>query len=210
MKKITISVIVIAAVGFAPLVANASPQGRLSQTINAGVLSTDIVDASNASVTSPSFGMSTASVSTSCQTITGTYGSATQRVAVDNPGAATAGWTLSIAATGGDAAQWTSGGNTYAYNNPAAAGCTGGQLTLNPAAATLAVNGSSTITGVTKGTSAAFASGTVSSVTLMTASAASDDIWNGYLTGIGVSQVIPAETPAGTYVLDLTQTLVAS
>jgi hypothetical protein len=53
-------------------------------------------------------------------------------------------------------------------------------------------------------------SGTTNSITLLTAAASSDDIWNGYLTGIGLSQKVPPSKPAGTYVLDLTQTVTAS
>lgn len=188
----------------------ASTQGRLNQVIGAGVLSTDIIDGSGVTVASPSFNMTATSVSSMCQTITGTYGSSTQRVSVDNPGGANAGWVLSIAATGGVGATWTSGANTYSYNTAAGSGCTSGQMTLNPAAATLSLTNGSTATGVTQGTSTAFVSGTTNSITLMTAAAASDDVWNGYLTGIGVSQKIPAAKPAGTYVIDLTQTVVAN
>ena len=193
-----------------PAIVGASPQGRLNQTINAGVLSTDIIDAGGTPVTSPSFNMAATSIQTTCQTITGTYGSSTQRVAVNNPGGANAGWTLAITATGGASAQWVSGGNQYSYNTAAGTGCTSGQMTLNPVAATLGLDGSSTATGVTKGAQASFVNGTTNSITLMTADASSQDIWSGYLTGIGVSQKIPASTPAGTYVIDLTQTVAAT
>lgn len=193
-----------------PAIAFASPQGRLSQVINAGTLSTDIVDGAGVSVASPAFSMTSTSVKTTCQTITGTYGDTGQRVSVDNPGGANAGWNLTIAATGGPTATWTNGAATYKFNDTAGTGCTAGQLTLNPSVATLGLNGTSTSTGVTKGSSASFVSGSVDSITLMSASAASEDIWNGYLTGIGVSQKIPASTPAGTYTIDLTQTVTAS
>ncbi len=211
MKKRAILAVVIAALVVAvPAVTFASPQGRLSQVINAGTLSTDIVDGAGASVASPAFSMTATSVKTTCQTITGTYGDTNQRVAVDNPGGANAGWNLTIAATGGPTATWTNGSTTYKFNDAAGSGCTNGQLTLNPSVATLGLNGASTNTGVTKGSSASFVSGTADSLTLMSASASSDDIWNGYLTGIGVSQKIPASTPAGTYTIDLTQTVTAS
>lgn len=175
---------------------------QLSQSITAGTLSTSIRDASNAVVASPSFSMGSVTVSTNAQTATGTWGSNTQRISVDNPGGANAGWTLTIAATGGGSATWTSGGNTYAFNGNA----TTGQLTVNPAAATLtAVTG--TTTGITKGSSAAFSG--VTPITLLTAAANSDDIWNGYITNVGISQAIPASQPAGTYTFDLTQTVTA-
>lgn len=176
----------------------------LSQTLTAGTLSTSIRDGSGNVVASPSFSLNSVAVSTSAQTATGTWGSDTQRITVDNPGAASSGWTLTLAATGGGAATWTSGGNTYAFNGNS----TTGQLTIDPSVATLTPSTESTSTGITKGTSAAFTGATP--ITLLTASGSSDDIWNGYITGVGVSQIIPASTPAGTYTIDLTQTVAAN
>ena len=209
MKKALIGAVVFV-LAILPVAVNASPQGKLNQVIGAGTISTDIVDGGGTTVASPSFNMSTTNVSTGCQTITGSYGSATQRVSVDNPGGANAGWTLAIAATSGPTAKWVDGAKNYSFNNPAGSGCTGGQMTLDPAAATLNLNGGSTATGVTKGTSTSFVSGTTDAITLMSASAASEDIWSGYLSGIGVSQKIPPSTAGGTYTIDLTQTVTAS
>lgn len=173
---------------------------ELTQSIAAGVLITDFRDASNVIVGSPSFAMSTATVSTEQQTITGTFGSNAQRISVDNPGGANGGWTLTIAASN-VADLWTSGGNTYDFNGSAA----NGQLTLNPAVATL-TSRVGTSTNVSLGTSTAFNSGVVDAVTLLTAGSGADDVWNGYLTGVGVSQTIPAAKPVGSYSLNLVQT----
>ncbi|MEP6710584.1 MAG: hypothetical protein ABJA64_02610 [Candidatus Saccharibacteria bacterium] len=208
MKKIKIILgILVATILLTPVLAYASPTGRLNQSITSGTLSTDIRDASYVTVGSPSFNMTAATVSNACQTITGTYGDNAQRVYVDNPGGANNGFTLAIASTAGSGALWTSGGNTYDFDDAAGGGCTNGQLTLDPSVSTLGLDGSSTSTGITKGTATAFLSN--SSITLLNAAAGSDDIWRGYLTGIGVSQKIPASKPAGTYVLDLTQTVTA-
>lgn len=173
----------------------------LTQAINSGAVSTDFRDAANAVVASPSFPLNAATVSTQQQSITGIFGSSTQRISVDNPGNA-GGWSLAIAATAGDTALWTSGGNTYDFNGTAAAG----RLTLDPSVGTITVTGPSTMTGVTKGTSTAFTTG---AITLMSASASSDDVWNGYLTGVGITQTIPAFQPTGAYTLSLTQTVTA-
>lgn len=174
---------------------------QLSQQISNGVLSTDIRNSSNGVVASPSFAMGAASVSTSSQTVTGTFGTPTARISVDNPGGANDGWTLSLNATTPATTKWTSGSNNYDYKGTAATG----QLTVNPAAATITATVGSNATGLTKGASTAFSSTTP--ITLLTAAAASDDIWNGYLTGVGLSQTIPAAQAAGTYTLDLTQTV---
>ena len=149
---------------------------ELSQTINAGVLSTDIRDTGDSVVTNPTFAMNATTASTSAQTTTGTFGANDKRIAVDN--------------------------NTYQYNGNA----TTGQLTVNPAAGTLtSMIGAST--GITLGSQAAF-SGT-SPVTLISAAAGSDDVWRGYVTGVGLSQAIPAGQAAGTYTLPMTQTVAA-
>lgn len=189
---------------------NASPIGRLNQTIGAGVLSTDIVDTNNAPVANPSFGMSSTNISSGCQTSTGSYGSASQRVAVDNPGGANGGWSLVIALTGGPGSDWTSGSNTFKADDPTDSGCALGQLTLDPSDSTLSLIGASSSTGVTQGSQASFSNGLNDSITLLNAAASSDDIWSGYLTDIGVSQTIPAQTPAGSYTIDLTQTVTAT
>lgn len=175
---------------------------ELSQTINAGVLSTDIRDTGNSVVTNPTFAMNATTASTSAQTTTGTFGANDKRIAVDNPGGANNGWTLTLNATTPGTGKWTSGSNTYQYNGNA----TTGQLTVNPAAGTLtSMIGAST--GIALGSQAAF-SGT-SPVTLISAAAGSDDVWRGYVTGVGLSQAIPAGQAAGTYTLPMTQTVAA-
>lgn len=172
----------------------------LSQTITAGTISTDVRDGSNVLVGSPSFSMNSATLSTSQQTVTGTFGTASQRISVDNPGGANNGWTLALNATTPGTGTWTSGGNNYAYNGNA----TTGQLTVDPTAGTLTAR-SGTTTSITKGTSASFTGS--SPITLLSAASGSDDIWNGYITGIGLSQAVPANQPAGTYTISMTQTL---
>lgn len=174
----------------------------LSQSITAGTLSTDVRNGSNVVVGSPSFSMASRNVSTSQQTSTGSFGDASQRISVDNPGGANNGFSLTLNATVPDTGTWTSGGNTYAYNGTAATG----QLTVDPSVSTWTAN-VGTITSITKGTSSAFSGSTP--ITIATTSAALEDIWNGYVTGVGLSQTIPANTPVGTYTISMTQTVTA-
>ena len=190
--------------------AQALNQTELTQIISAGTLSTDVVDASNNPVGAPAISLNTVSTSTSSQTTTATYGDNAQRVYVNNPGAALNNWNLTVAATSGNTATWVDGAKTFDFNDAAGGGATNGQLTLNPAAATVNLIGSSTNTGITKGASASFVQGTVDTITLMSADASSQDVWAGYLTGIGVSQKIPAGQAPGTYKLNLTQTVTGS
>ncbi len=203
--KVAVTLAALTSIVAAAPAANAAltASSQLSQEVTAGVLSTSIRDASNVVVASPSFTMSSVTASTAVQTSTGTFGSNTQRITVDNP-TGTATWVLSLGATGGSSATWTSGANSYAFNGTG----TTGQLTINPAAATLTPANGNTATGITKGTSATFTGATP--INLLTAGSTADKIWNGYITGVGVSQVIPANQPLGTYTIDLTQTVAAS
>jgi hypothetical protein len=202
---------------------SAANNSTFNQTINAGVLSTDILDASGVTVASPSVSMTAKNLSFTCLTggsaSTGIFGTNTQRVYVINPGGANSGWTLTLAATSGPTALWTSGGNTFDFNDAGTSGCSdgvdtdtkAGQLTVDPSVSTLTTDcASCVVTNVTKGSSTAYVEGTTNSVTLLNAAAASDDVWRGYITDATLSQTIPAETPPGAYTLNMTLTATAS
>lgn len=200
---------------------NAANDADLTQTITAGTLTTDIRDASRVSVADPSFALGSTSFSYDCQTTTGTIGSGSQRLYVDNPDAADNGWTLTAAATSGATTLWQNVGSTqnFDFNDPTSSGCTdggdadskGGQLTLDPAASTLTTDCASCNTAnITKGTSTAYNQGTTDSITILNAAAGSSDIGRWYLTGIGLSQTIPGEQPVDSYTLNLTVTVTAS
>lgn len=205
--KLTGAVVAVVAViaGTSTAYAALTDSTNLSQSITSGTLSTFIGDTSGAEVTSPSVPFAARTVSNGLQTSTGTLGTNTERIYVDNPGAVTGsnGWTVTFAATGGPTAAWTSGGNTYPFNGAAAAN---GQLTVNPSTGTITAEVGGT-TGITLGSSATFSGGSNTPVTLLNAASSADDINKVYLIGVSLSQTIPASTPAGTYSLDFTQTL---
>ena len=206
ISKIIAAFALVAGVALLPSAAFAQ-SSDVTQVINPGVLTSAILNASGTPVASPVFGMSATNFSFSCQTATGTLGSDSQRLYVLNP-SATNGvdetWALQLSASG----SWTSGANSYAYNNPAGAGCTGGQLTVNPSVGTVFDDCTSTACQnavITRGTSTAMSGATP--VTIMN-SAATDSVYRGYITGVSLSQAIPAEQPAGSYSLDVTLTAV--
>jgi hypothetical protein len=208
IKKIALGVFSFFAVTVIAATPTFAQAANVTQQINGGSLSAAVLDASRVTVASPSFGMSAGGYSFNCQTVTVTLGSNTQRLYVLNPSATTSGqaWNLSFAATG----PWTSGSNTYAYNQAAGSGCTSGQLTVNPAAGVVTADCTSTAcTGatITKGSSAAMTGSTA--VTLLSAPVGTT-IWRGYVTGVGLSQQIPAEQVAGSYTLPVTLTATAS
>jgi len=194
----------------------------LTQIINSGTLTTDIVDASYVPVSSPSLAMSAKNFSFSCQSSTGTLGTATQQLYVQNPDAADGGWTLTIAATSGPTSFWHSNSSSasYDYNDSTSSGCTdgddtdslAGQMTIDASSGTLAKGNcaSCTVTNITKGSQASFAESSVNSITLLNAAPGSDDIGDWKLTGVGISQTIPPEQPAASdYSINLTITVAA-
>lgn len=202
---IAVSTIAIIAFSISSAYAQTTTDSEVTQSITNGVISTSIRDESGVIVPTPTFAMSAVVVSTSQQTSTGTFGSNSQRITVDNPnGSLTGGaWTLALNATIPNVSGWTSGSDTYAYNGATA---TAGQLTVDPSDGTLtAVTGG--VTGVSLGTQSTFSGSTP--ISLVVASSAAASIWNGYVTGVGLSQTIPPSQPAGSYTLDMTQTVTA-
>ncbi len=196
-----------------------SATSSFTQTINPGTLSVDIVNSGYTTVGSPSVAMGAVTFSFNCQTSAGTLGSDSQRIYVANPDAADSGWVVSLAASGLDEV-WTSAGTPFDFNDPTGSGCTdgadtdstGGQMTVNPASSTLAVGqcASCATSNITKGSEASFSS-TTPSITVLTGAAGSNDIGDWRLTGVSISQKIPAEQPAASdYALSLTLSIVAS
>lgn len=180
-------------------------------------LGVDIVDASDASVASPTLSFTSVNASPSCQTSTATLGAASQKIRLRNF-TSTPGWTLSIAATNGTTSTWTSGLDTYDYNDPSGSGCTSGtdgdglagQLSINPSVSTVTPDSTCLATNLTKGSSSAFSSGITSSITLLSASTSASYDCYFDMTGIALSQTIPSTVMPGSYSLNLTLTAVAN
>lgn len=189
-------------------------------TVTAAALTADIVNASYVTVGSPAMAMNNSTFSFPCHAVTGSFGTASQQIYVNNNDGADSGWVLTLAAQA-TTDVWDSAGTDYDFNDPTGSGCTdgadadsvGGQMTVDPSAATLAVGqcGSCTTSSVTKGASSAFNEGTTNSITLLTAAAGSDDIGDWTLQGVGISQMIPAEQPiASDYDINMVLTVTAS
>lgn len=177
-----------------------------SPTLNA-----DIVDASGNPVANPSVSVTSLVHSFACQTATGTLGTSSQKMRVTNTSDSPA-WSLTLAASGGPTSVWTNGTTNYSFNNPAGnpAGCSGGQLSVNPSLGTITPSTGCSASGVNLGASSAFASGATDAVTIASASspAAIDCTWD--ITGVGLSQKVPPNQANGNYSINLTLTLTAS
>lgn len=181
-----------------------------------GTLTADIVDSGGTPVSSPTFAMGSKAFDWASQTSTGTFGVSSEKIRVDNS-TGSAQWVLSIAASN-TTDLWTDGTHNYDFNDPTAgagdggdADSYGGQMTVNPSVSTITPQSGCSTTGLTKGTSTAFNEGTTDSITLVTAgaTAATSCYWD--ITGVGISQTIPAEQNASSgYNIDIVVSVVAS
>jgi hypothetical protein len=201
-------------------IAFAASTSNFQQEITAGTLSVDITDSSYVTVGSPSVTLGATAFSFSCQTTTGTFGTASQQIYIQNPDASDNGFTVSLAASAATAV-WDSAGTDFDFNDPTSSGCTdggdpdslGGQMTVDPSGATLSDGACATCTttGVSLGSSNAFNQGTTDSITLVTAASGSDDIGDWYVRDIDISQTIPAEQPAAAdYDINMTLSILTS
>ena len=173
----------------------------LSITINAGSLDVDIVDASGDTVADPGVAMSVITFGFEEGSSTGTMGSSVEKIRVYNPTAIST-WSLSLAATSGATALWsTSGSETMDYNQDG-----GAQMTIDPSGGTIISHLGNTA-NISLGSSTAFVQGTTDSITLATAAAAASTYDYFDITGISLSQVVPAEQEVAAYTLNMTLTV---
>lgn len=182
-------------------------------------LSTDIVNNAGSSISNPTVSMPAMTSSFSCNTVNGSLGTANEKIRVQNYSASPP-WSLSIAPTNGNASKWSTGTSDYDFNDPSGSpsGCgdggdadaLGGKLTIDPSLSTITPETGCTSTGVAKGSSTSFDEASVSSITLLNATSAAtiNCYWD--VTGIGISQTILPEQPAGSYSINMTLTLTAS
>ncbi len=220
LKKILVVGLVLTFILSGAGLAIAASTSNFQQTITIGSLSADIVDGSYATVGSPTVALGSTAFSFSCQTSTGTFGTATQQLYIQNPDAADNGFTVSIAASA-TTAVWDSAGTDFDFNDPTTSGCAdsadadlvGGEMTIDASVGTLAAGNCATCTttNVTLGSSDSFEEGVTDSITLLTAASGADDIGDWTVQDIDISQTIPAEQPAASdYDIDMTLSIVAS
>jgi len=209
-KKITVAIgAVVVLLGFGTYAAN-TPQ--LNQAISAGTKSVDIVDDSGNSVVSPSVSFGALTFSFDTQDGSGVLGTSSERIRTYNPTSSEI-WSVNLAGSA-DTASWTDGGtNSYDFNDGSGytdggdADSVGGQMTVDPSTGTLAgVSGCAT-TNVTKGVSESFSQGTVDSIDLMSAAAGAPTFCRWDLTGVALTQKIPASQSAASYSISMVMTI---
>lgn len=202
------------------VLAATTASSTFTQTINPGSLAVDIVDASNSTVGSPSVAMGAVNFSFSCQSSSGTLGTATQKIYVQNPDANDGAWAVTLAASAPTDA-WVSAGTDMDFNDPTTSGCGDGadadaykgQMSVNATAGTLTVGNclACDTDSVSKGTYASFSENATDTITVIAGAAEADDIGDWMFTGATVTQTIPAEQPAASdYSISLTLTVGAA
>ena len=177
-----------------------------NQTITAGALSVDIVDAGGTTVGSPSVTFASKAFSFDTQTSTGDFAPSAQRIRVSNP-TGTAAWTVNLAGSA-PGAHWTAGGNTYHFDDATGGGATNGQMTVDPSGGTISgVSGCAT-TNTSKGSVDSFASGSVDSIDIFSSTTAATYCRFDYVGAVAnISQKIPASQAAGSYSLTMSVTV---
>lgn len=213
-KKWLIPAISLAFLAGTAVYAASTPQ--FNQAIAEGAKSVDVVDGSGNSVASPAVSFSAANFSFSTQDTTGTLGTAGEKIRALNPTSGVT-WTVNLAGNA-TTSTWTTGSQYYDFNDPGGyidqvaggdADSYGGQMTVNPsdAGAVLAgVSGCAT-TNVTKGTADSFVEGSVNSIDLMSAAAGASTFCRWDLTGVSLTQKVPAGQAAGSYSISMTLTI---
>ncbi len=172
-----------------------------------GDLAMSFVNASGVPIGTPSIAFSGLTAAPSCQTSTGTLGATAARLRLSDNRAA-GNWTIAMAATGGASAKWTAGTKQYSFNDAAGspAGCTNGQLSVGFGSIAIAPKSGCTTTGVGGGTGVAFSGAT--SVAIGSGIGANRFCyWD--ITGISLSQKVPASTSPGEYSVGMTLTVTA-
>ena len=185
-------------------------------TLSSGALSVDIVDSGGTTVSSPSMSMDSTEFSFSSQTATGTFGTSSEKIRVENTTAGDV-WTLSLAASA-TTDVWDSAGTDYDFNDPTASAgdgadsdSVGGQMTIDPSSITISPEGGCTTDNISAGSSTAFSEGVTDSITIAAADTGADTGCYWDITDIDISQTIPAEQPvASDYNIDMVLSIVAS
>lgn len=180
--------------------ASAATTPTLSQIINAGTLSVDIVNGSGVAIASPSVAFPATNFSFSCQPSVATLGTASQKIAVKNPLAGGVKVDLNAVTPATD--KWTSGSDNYAYNVAAGSGCTSGQLAVSGGTFTKTVGAGTPVQTMPGG---AFVG--ASPVTLLNNTGTVR--YEAELTNYTLTQQIPAEQPQGSYSLPMNVSYIA-
>ncbi len=179
-----------------------------------GSLGIRFIDGSNNEIsgTATNTAFTSRQISSSVQSSTGQFTNNTSKYLEIYNSLSNTGWSVSLAATAGPTARWTSGANNYPYNATASAG----RLSVDMTTSTISPNGTTpsgtacNLSGVTgSSSSVSYANGTVDAITLLNGASLAGFNCSWRMQNIQFIQTIPTFQPSGAYELDLTATVVA-
>ena len=185
----------------------------VSFAIALGELTVDVVDSSDASVSQPEFTMTALDFDTESLETSGVFGTSNLAIYVENK-TDDAEWTLSLSADADSL--WEGESYSFDFNDSSGvsdgldADTVGGQMTIDPSAATITASSGCTSNTITLGTESSFSEGSVDSITIATASDTTGVDCSWKITGIEMEQAIPAGQYADEYAIDLVVTVTAS
>ena len=188
-------------------------------TTGNGVLSVDIVDGTDTPVATPAYSFGVTGYLFICDSFNTDIGNTSQRVKVSNFTGNPL-WTVSIAATAGATASWSSGVDNYDFNDPSGtpSGCSdggdvdslAGLLSLDPSVSTLTPRPGCANTGITLGSLNNFNEGVSDAITLASSSGSTQLSCSWEITNIDTNQQIPSDQADGNYSINFTITVTAN
>jgi hypothetical protein len=177
---------------------SAATNPNLTQVINAGVQTFDIVDASNVTVASPSVAFPTKGFSFTCQTSNAMLGTASEKLQIKNQKAGSVSVDMNAAVPG--TSLWTDAAKTYDYNDATTAGCAAGQLSVTAGATFTKTAGAGTPT-------VTFPGGSFTSSSPVTLISNTGNVrYEADVLDIPLVQKIPAEQAEGSYSIPMNLT----
>lgn len=194
--------------GSAPSTSGLTCGRTLNQSLNS--LSVSFIDGDENVYSSASVSLSPIVSSFSSQTATGTIGTTSRKIHVTS--ASQTSWSLTLGPASGATSLWTSGGNSFDFNDGSGAtdgadtDTKGGQLSVNPTSLSVSSSAGCSAAGLVAGSQTSFVEGSVDTITLVNTSGASTNCeWQ--ITDILLQQVIPPAQQAGSYSQSFTVTI---
>lgn len=226
MKKISLLLVVVAFLALGAINAvQAQKTVTFTTSIAQGTLIANIRNASGLNVSSPNLHLGDVINTSNCRysgsSLKESLGDDSQRLFVDNPNAATNGWTLTLASENGNGSLWNGAeGNKFDFNDSGSSGlgCTdsdsdgfGGELMVDVSSADINTHCISCSNNyVSRGSSTVESFANSPSITLMSATNQADTLGSWYMTDVDVIQTVPAGQEGDDYSIEFTLTATAS
>ncbi|MCY4577301.1 MAG: hypothetical protein OXB96_02645, partial [Candidatus Kaiserbacteria bacterium] len=175
-------------------------------------LSASIFDTSDNVVDDPLVHFSSPARSGNTMTTAGTFGTLSEKIMVQN-GTTVSAWNLTLAAENTQALWRKDASHLFDFNDGSSDGSdndsVAGTLIIDPSSAVISASSGCDSDGLIRGSSASFVEGSVDAITLISANSSADTGCSWSITGIDLSQEIPAGQQDGSYSINMVLTVTA-